>query len=589
MSPIICSTLVPSNDNSPPDWNSRWRKLYYRFVNMDGYKSMTIFPALNRALATRRGRLVLENLTAYLFLAPAGLLVILFGIFPVAFAFFVSLHRWRRFPDQYVGLANYEKALGNLGYILFFWLAIAAFAAAVALGRRLLIRTKTSTSGRFASVLAGVACGYAALLAVDWFFKLTPVIMLIPRQVRGQNTTLALFMEKLGDSFATADVYAAGNLMLGGLLVACLAIVIVAWRFRDARSVPLIADGAITTALLCAGFFLLQLTIRETNGAITVARESGEPLPIWSQLVFISAGVALISAAWMVFRRGIRDYDNRRFALLIVSGLMLAVGGYLLLAEAPAALTAADDDLLQGFWITVMYAAGTVPVQLSIGLLLAYLLFQPIRFRAFFRMVYFIPYITPFVATSIVFRIIFEAGKHAPANRMLSIIGIEPQRWILERSTIGDLLGLPDFLAGPSLALIVIMIYSTWTYIGYDAVIFLAGLGNIPGELYEAARIDGASGWRIFRHITLPLLSPTVFFLSLVAIIGTFQAFTQIWILRTGAVGNRVNTASVYIFDELQNSNRYGYASSMAFVLFALILLMTLFQNRVMGRRVFYG
>ena len=99
---------------------------------------------------------------------------------------------------------------------------------------------------------------------------------------------------------------------------------------------------------------------------------------------------------------------------------------------------------------------------------------------------------------------------------------------------------------------------------------FWLALGNIPGELYEAARIDGANGWRIFRHITLPMLSPTVFFLSLVAIIGTFQAFTQIWILRTGAVGSKVNTASVYIFDELRNSNRYGYASSMAFVLFAL-------------------
>ena len=552
--------------------------------------SMTTFPVLKRALATRRGRLVLENLTAYIFLAPAGMLIFLFGIFPVAFAFFVSLHRWRRFPDQYVGLANYEKALGNLGYILFFWLAIAAVAAAIWVGRRLLPPLRESSGGRgLAGVIAGVICGYAAVLAVDWFFKLIPVIMLIPRQVRGQNTTLSLFMEKLGESFASADVYAAGNLMLGGLLLSFLAVIIVAWRFRGAQSVPLIAVSAITTALICAGFFLLQLTIRETNSAIAAARESGESLPIWSQLVFISAGIAMIAAAWIVFRRGIKDYDNKRFALLIVSGLMLAVGGYLLLAEAPAALAAADDDLLQGFWITVMYAAGTVPVQLSIGLLLAYLLFQPIRFRAFFRMVYFIPYITPFVATSIVFRIIFDAGKHAPANRMLSIIGIEPQRWILERSTIGDLLGLPDFLAGPSLALIVIMIYSTWTYIGYDAVIFLAGLGNIPGELYEAARIDGASGWRIFRHITLPLLSPTVFFLSLVAIIGTFQAFTQIWILRTGAVGNRVNTASVYIFDELQNSNRYGYASSMAFVLFALILLMTLFQNRIMGRRVFYG
>ena len=550
---------------------------------------MATLPTVAPALASRRGRLLIENLTAYLFLAPAGLLIFLFGIFPVAFAFFVSLHRWRRFPDQYVGLANYEKALGNLGYILFFWLALAAFAASIMMGRRLLKLRAADMRHQYGSIAAGVVTGYAALLAIDWFFKLIPVIMLIPRQVRRQNTTLALFMEKLGASFSSADVYAAGNLMLAGMLGAVVAISLVAWRFRSAQSGPLIALSAVTTSLLGAGFFLLQLTIAETEAAIAVARESGESLPIWSQLVFISAGIAAIAGAWLIFRRGIKDYDNRRFSLLLVSGLMLAVGGYLLMAEAPAALAAADEDLLQGFWITIMYAMGTVPVQLSIGLLLAYLLFQPIRFRAFFRMVYFIPYITPFVATSIVFRIIFDAGQYAPANRMLSIIGLEPQRWILERSTLGDLLGLPDFLAGPSLALIVIMIYSTWTYIGYDAVIFLAGLGNIPGELYEAARIDGASGWRIFRHITLPLLSPTVFFLSLVAIIGTFQAFTQIWILRTGAVGNRVNTASVYIFDELQNSNRYGYASSMAFVLFALILLMTLFQNRVMGRRVFYG
>ena len=547
-------------------------------------------PAVARLLGTRRGRLLIENLTAYLFLAPAGLLILLFGVFPVAFAFFVSLHRWRRFPDQYVGLANYEKALGNLGFIFFFWLAIFALAAAVAMARRLLKLLRDSADfSLYANIAAGFLAGYAALLTLDWFFKLIPVIMLIPRQVRGQNTTLALFMEKLGESFSNSQVYTAGNLMLGGILVAGLACALIVWRFRSVDSAPLIAVSFVTTTFAGAGIFLLQLTLTETETAIAAAREAGESLPIWSQLVFISAGIGLIVAAWIVFRRGIKDYDNRRFVLLIVSGLMLAVGGYLLMAEAPAALAAADDDLLQGFWITIMYAMGTVPVQLSIGLLLAYLLFQPIRYRAFFRMVYFIPYITPFVATSIVFRIIFDAGQHAPANRILSIVGVEPQRWILERSTIGDLLGLPDFLAGPSLALIVIMIYSTWTYIGYDAVIFLAGLGNIPGELYEAARIDGASGWRIFRHITLPLLSPTVFFLSLVAIIGTFQAFTQIWILRTGAVGNRVNTASVYIFDELQNSNRYGYASSMAFVLFALILLMTLFQNRVMGRRVFYG
>ena len=541
-------------------------------------------------LNTRRGRLLKENITAYLFLAPAGILILIFGLFPVAFAFFVSLHRWRRFPDNYIGLANYEKALGNLGYILFFWLSLLAFAAALRVSRQLL-KTLRQSEGKRASIalLAGVVSGYAALLALDWFFKLIPVIMLIPRLVRGQDVSLALFMEKFGESFTSPEVYAAGNLMLAGFLLATATLALALWRFRSDASAEVIVRGGIATTLLLGAVFLLRLTVDQTNLAIAAARDSGEALPIWSQLVFVSAGVGLIASAYLIFQRGIRAQSNRRFVLLVLSGLSLAVGGYLLMAEAPAALSAADDDLLQGFWVTVMYAGGTVPVQLTIGMLLAYLLFQPIRFRAFFRMVYFIPYITPFVATSIVFRVIFDAGKTAPANRMLAIVGIEPQRWILERSSIGSLLGLPDFLAGPALALIVIMIYSTWTYIGYDAVIFLAGLGNISGELYEAARIDGANGWRIFRHITLPLLSPTIFFLSLVAIIGTFQAFTQIWILRTGAVGSKVNTASVFIFDELQNSNRYGYASSMAFVLFALILLMTLFQNRIMGRRVFYG
>ncbi len=539
---------------------------------------------------SRRGRIVLENLTAYMFLAPAGFLIGLFGLFPVAFAFFVSLHRWRRFPSEYSGLANYEKALGNLSYIVFFWLALIALAAGLLILRRLLrMLRQTANEHDYVYLLSGFAIGYALLLTIDWFFKLIPVIMIIPRQVRGQNTSLPLFMEKLAESFAQPEVYAAGNLMIAGLLASSAITGLILWRFPSQFKGQIIIRSVAISIVFISGLFLLELTIVEIQSAVDAARESGEALPIWSQLTFITGGVALLALAWIIFQRGIQASDNSRFALQLCGGITLAIGGYLVMAELPAALADADDGLLQGFWITVMYALGTVPVQLSIGLLLAYLLFQPIRFRAFFRMVYFIPYITPFVATSIVFRIIFNARATAPANRMLSLFGIESQRWILERSSIGELLGLPEFLAGPALALIVIMIYSTWTYIGYDAVIFLAGLGNIPGELYEAARIDGANGWRIFRHITLPMLSPTVFFLSLVAIIGTFQAFTQIWILRTGAVGSKVNTASVYIFDELRNSNRYGYASSMAFVLFALILLMTLFQNRVMGRRVFYG
>lgn len=539
---------------------------------------------------THRGRLILENLTAYAFLAPAGLLIFLFGLFPVAFAFFVSLHRWRRFPDEYVGLENYERALGNFGYILFFWVAILAFIGGMIVARRLYTILRERHWGRdLLYIIPGIITGIAALLVMDWFFKLIPVVMDIPRQVRGQETTLDLFMGALGDSFIVPEVLQAGNFMLVGLIVAIVANIAFVTLFRSRKVSEIITLSATITLLFAGAYFLMDLMVTETQLAIVEAQESGEALPIWSQLVFMTAGVVLIGVAWVIFQRGIKTYDNRRFVLLVFGGVTLAVGGYLIMAELPAAMASADDDLLQGFSVTVIYALGTVPVQLSIGLVLAYFLFQPIRFRAFFRLVYFIPYITPFVATSIIFRIIFNGTDDSPANRIIGLFGIESQRWILERSTIGELLGLPDFLAGPSLALVVIMLYSAWTYIGYDAVIFLAGLGNIPGELYEAARIDGATGWRIFRHITLPLLSPTIFFLSLVAIIGTFQAFTQIWILRTGAVGSTVNTASVYIFDELQNSNRYGYASSMAFVLFAMILLLTLFQNRIMGRRVFYG
>ena len=539
---------------------------------------------------TYRGRILLENLTAYAFLAPAGLLICLFGLFPVAFAFFVSLHKWRLFPDEYVGLENYAKSLGNLGYIIFFWLAILAFVGGIQIARRVIQNLRERQNKQDSLYLIpGFISGISILLIIDWVFKLIPIIMDIPRQVRGQDTSLELFMEKLNESFIAPDVLQAGNVMLLGLVLAIFLNIGFMRVFRAKKISEVIVLSGFATVLFIGSYFLMQLMVSETTLAIDLARESGEALPIWSQLIFVTTGIVCMGVAWLIFQRGIKTHDNKRFLLLVFGGIFLAVGGYLLMAELPNVLAEADDDLLKGFGVTVMYALGTVPIQLSIGLVLAYFLFQPIRFRGFFRMVYFIPYITPFVATSIIFRIIFNAGAENPANRIIGLFGIAPQRWILERSTIGDLLGLPDFLAGPSLALLVIMLYSAWTYIGYDAVIFLAGLGNIPGELYEAARIDGATGWRIFRHITLPLLSPTIFFLSLVAIIGTFQAFTQIWILRTGAVGSTVNTASVYIFDELQNSNRYGYASSMAFVLFAMILMLTLFQNRIMGRKVFYG
>jgi ABC-type sugar transport system permease subunit len=148
--------------------------------------------------------------------------------------------------------------------------------------------------------------------------------------------------------------------------------------------------------------------------------------------------------------------------------------------------------------------------------------------------------------------------------------------------------GVPAWAQGPSLALLSLIAFTTWVFVGYDVAIFLAGLGNIPGELYEAARVDGAAGWTLFRHITLPLLSPTTFFLLIFTVIGTFKAFNHIWVMTEGGPADATTTTSVLIFQQLYQANRYGYSAALAFILFAVILLLTLIQNQLAGRRVIY-
>jgi ABC-type sugar transport system permease subunit len=125
--------------------------------------------------------------------------------------------------------------------------------------------------------------------------------------------------------------------------------------------------------------------------------------------------------------------------------------------------------------------------------------------------------------------------------------------------------------------------------VGYNTVIYLAGLGNISKELNDQAEVDGANGWQVFRYVTFPLLSPTTYFLSLIAIIGTFKAFNTIWVLRSNLALGTTDTFSVTIFIEFFEKLRYGYASALSFVLFAIILVLTFVNNRTQGSRVFYG
>jgi multiple sugar transport system permease protein len=133
------------------------------------------------------------------------------------------------------------------------------------------------------------------------------------------------------------------------------------------------------------------------------------------------------------------------------------------------------------------------------------------------------------------------------------------------------------------------MLYGVWTFFGFNTVIFLAGLGNIPKEMYEAASIDGAGRWEQFRNITLPLLSPTIYFLTLYSVIGTFKAFNHIYVLRNGAALGTTDTASVVIFQAFKRDTRYGYASALAILLLLIIIGLTVINNRIANKRVFYG
>ncbi len=545
-----------------------------------------------RFFNTRRGRTLIENLTAYTFLAPAAVIIFLFGVFPVAFSLYVSLHRWRRFPDEYVALDNYERALGGFGYVFFFWLALGALVYA---GYALYRLWKDTASRRkdLALLVPALVNGAALLLVTRWFFAALPVVLDIPQRVRGQERVPGLFMNEFWASFQFPELVAAGNLALGALVVAIGVTVLFLRLVRSDEASGMLASltgGVLVGAL---GLLGMQLVVDQINLAVAVAQAAGEPLALWSQVLVISLGAALILLAYVLWTRGVKADGDRSFLFRVVAAIALLASGYFIVTELPRLLASADDEMLKSYGVTILFVIGTVPVQLGVGLGLAYLLFQDIKGKAFFRIVYFLPYITPFVATSIVFRILFSHRPTSLANLGLGALGLQTQNWLLEPRGIFYLLfgdSVPNELAGPSLALVVIMIYTIWTYIGYDTVIFLAGLGSIPGELYEAARIDGASGWGLFRHITLPLLSPTTFFLSLIAIIGTFQAFTQIWIMRTPSSSNSVDSISVFIFETVRSTDpNMGYGSAMAFVLFVIILLMTFAQNRISESRVFYG
>ena len=311
--------------------------------------------------------------------------------------------------------------------------------------------------------------------------------------------------------------------------------------------------------------------------------------------LFLLAAAAWLLAVWVARRR---QSQRRQHKLLQATGAGLGLLAALAAVAGVAGMASTGDSrLFNSFLVTAFYAFGTIPIEVGVSMFLACLLFRASLGRGFFRVLYFLPYVTPMIATAVLFRTLFSPHPSSLANRFWGFLGFENQRWLFESRSVAALvcegfdLACPAWANAffPSLALVSVVLYNVWVYIGYDTVILLAGLSAIPRHYYEAAAMDGANALQSFRHVTIPLISPTLFFITLIGFIGTFKAFNHIYILRTAGARDTVDVVSILIFDRLYNYQDAGYASCLSLILFAAILALTLAQNRLLGRRVFYG
>ncbi len=230
------------------------------------------------------------------------------------------------------------------------------------------------------------------------------------------------------------------------------------------------------------------------------------------------------------------------------------------------------DDL---FWnalrVTFLYVLLSLPAGVVLALGLALAMNQKLRGISFFRACYFIPVVSSMVAVSMVWRWIYQPD-FGLLNYLLSLVGITGPDWL------GD-----DRLTMPSLAVL-----SIWKGLGFNMVLFLAGLQGIPRSLYEAAAIDGAGRWAQFRHVTWPLLTPTTFFVVVLGIIGSFQAFDQVVLMTNGGPGDASRVYTFYLYTKAFRDHAMGYAAALAWVLFAIIAAVTYVQIRFLGHRVNY-
>jgi multiple sugar transport system permease protein len=230
-----------------------------------------------------------------------------------------------------------------------------------------------------------------------------------------------------------------------------------------------------------------------------------------------------------------------------------------------------DDRFLKALRNTFFYTIVSVPVGLAIALGLALALNTKVRGIAFIRTAYFLPVVTSTIAIALVWQWIYSADSGL-LNEVLGLVGIPSQKW----------------LSDPTLAMPSIIAMSIWQGLGVNVIIFLAGLQAIPSDLLDAASVDGAGSWARLRNVTLPLLTPAVFFTGVLSLIGSFQVFDQIFVLAKPRPTEATITVVYFIYENGFKFFKMGYASAASWILFLIVALFTAIYFRSQNRWVHY-
>jgi multiple sugar transport system permease protein len=229
------------------------------------------------------------------------------------------------------------------------------------------------------------------------------------------------------------------------------------------------------------------------------------------------------------------------------------------------------DHAFHALLVSAYYVLWNIPVQTAIALGLAMLLNRRLPGMGVFRALYVLPYMSTPVAMAVIWGWLFDA-QNGLVNHLLLTVGVHGPNWLGDQAT-----------ALPAIAAI-----STWQYAGYNMLFFLAGLQTIPPHLYEAASIDGASAFSQFRRITLPLLNPTMLFVLVTDVIGSFQVFDQVYVLTQGGPGSATTVINYQIYTTGFQNFDVGSASAMSLLLFGVILAVTIVQFRFFRSRTTY-